>query len=130
MMRTITTVLQLSAVLLSVTACANSGQPPQITETQKPNSDDDACSLMTRGERFACLDSKDKDSGITYVEAVLEDDGRVRSYRVIKSSGNLSMDEAVLDSMRNFSAKPPKPGMERTIVIKFFAPKEERTSPK
>ena len=56
-------------------------------------------------------------------ELVIDEQGRVLQYRLMNSSGSLLFDQSALDALAKVAeVRPPPPGMDRTIVVKFFPP--------
>ncbi len=56
-------------------------------------------------------------------ELVVDEQGRVLQYRLLTSSGSLLFDQSALDALSKVTeVRPPPPGMDRTIVVKFFPP--------
>ncbi len=56
-------------------------------------------------------------------ELVIDEQGRVLQYRLINSSGSLLFDQSALDALAKVTEiRPPPPGMDHTIVVKFFPP--------
>lgn len=56
-------------------------------------------------------------------ELVLDEQGRVLQYRLLNSSGSLLFDQSALDALAKVAeVRPPPPGMDRTVVVKFFPP--------
>ena len=56
-------------------------------------------------------------------ELVVDEQGRVLQYRLVNSSGSLLFDQSALDALSKVAeVRPPPPGMDRTIIVKFFPP--------
>ena len=56
-------------------------------------------------------------------ELVVDEQGRVLQYRLVNSSGSLLFDQSALDALAKISeVRPPPPGMDHTIIVKFFPP--------
>ena len=56
-------------------------------------------------------------------ELVIDEQGRVLQYRLINSSGSLLFDQSALDALAKVAeVRPPPPGMDHTIIVKFFPP--------
>ena len=56
-------------------------------------------------------------------ELVVDDQGRVLQYRLVNSSGSLLFDQSALDALSKVAeVRPPPPGMDHTIIVKFFPP--------
>ena len=56
-------------------------------------------------------------------ELVIDEQGRVLQYRLMNSSGSLLFYQSALDALAKVAeVRPPPPGMDRTIVVKFFPP--------
>ncbi|MGA6828444.1 TonB family protein [Nitrospira sp. NS4] len=56
-------------------------------------------------------------------ELVIDDQGRVLQYRLVNSSGSLLFDQSALEALAKVTeVRPPPPGMDHTIVVKFFPP--------
>jgi protein TonB len=54
---------------------------------------------------------------------VVDDQGRVLQYRLVNSSGSLLFDQSALDALAKVAeVRPPPPGMDHTIIVKFFPP--------
>jgi TonB family protein len=60
-------------------------------------------------------------------ELVVDEQGRVLQYRLVNSSGSLLFDQSALDALAKVAeVRPPPPGMDHTIIVKFFPPLEAR----
>lgn len=56
-------------------------------------------------------------------ELIIDEQGRVLQYRLVNSSGSLLFDQSALDALAKVTeVRPPPPGMDHTIVVKFFPP--------
>jgi protein TonB len=56
-------------------------------------------------------------------ELALDDEGHVLAYRLVNSSGSLLFDQSALDALSKLKqVRPPPPGADHTIVVKFFPP--------
>src|SRR5262245_12598236 len=56
-------------------------------------------------------------------ELILDPEGRVLQYRLITSSGSLLFDQSAIDALSKVTqVRPPSPGMDHTVVVKFFPP--------
>jgi protein TonB len=56
-------------------------------------------------------------------ELVLDAEGHVLQYRLVTSSGSLLFDRSALEALSKLSqVRPPPPGMDPTVVVKFFPP--------
>ena len=58
----------------------------------------------------------------TVVRVSVDGDGRITDHRIIGSSGNTRMDEAVIQSLHSLRiSEPPPEGMPRTMTIKIVS---------
>lgn len=77
--------------------------------------------LMThleRRKRYPPAAKGRGEEGVVYVRFTIDDDGRVLSSGVARSSGHPDLDKAVLDLVRRASPVPaPPPGVARAIIV-------------
>jgi len=68
----------------------------------------------------------DLPNDIDYVvlcQLLVDEDGHVKTYRLVNSSGNKEFDKSALEALAALDRlRPPPPGMSKVIVVKFFPP--------
>jgi protein TonB len=56
-------------------------------------------------------------------QLVVDEQGRVLAYQLVNSSGSELFDQSALEALSQVAqVRPPPPGMDKTIVVKFFPP--------
>lgn len=122
--------------------------PPQQAEAPQPKASDAPGPPPVSSDPFAIGKSRGRFAGYTDIltafiqakyqqppslpddleyavlcELVLDEQGRVLQYRLINSSGSLLFDQSALDALAKLTeVRPPPPGMDRTVIVKFFPP--------
>jgi len=68
----------------------------------------------------------DLPNDIDYVvlcQLLVDEEGRIKTYRLVNSSGNKAFDQSALAALAAIDRlRPPPPGMSKLIVVKFFPP--------
>ena len=84
--------------------------------------------IVTTELRKKVMKHLDEEGGIpkgklqAVVRVSVDMDGKVIDYRIIGSSGNNKMDEAIIDSLRSLRiSEPPPEGMPRTMHIRIIS---------
>jgi TonB family protein len=84
--------------------------------------------IVTTELRKKVMKLLDEEGGIpkgklqAVVRVSVDIDGKIIDYRIIGSSGNNRMDEAIIDSLRSLRiSEPPPEGMPRTMNIKIIS---------
>ncbi len=86
------------------------------------------CRFVDRGDPATLCAAPALPDNLDYAvfcELVLDEEGHVLEYRLVNSSGSLLFDQPALDALSKLKqVRPPPPGAERTIVVKFVHPAE------